>query len=88
MCLRAVTSQVPPAFSLAVELCRETRRRRNSVRQLAMADVDLCSGTVRWTGEYDKVGKVRVTPLTRNAVKAILRALVHRREEGLEHSPG
>ena len=75
-----------PPFKV-MELCRETRRRRNSVRQLAMEDVDLSSGVVRWQGEFDKVGKTRVTPLTRNAVKAILRALEHRREEGLEHSP-
>lgn len=73
-------------MAAVMEICRETRRRRNSVRQLAMEDIDLSSGTVRWQGEFDKVGKTRVTPLTRNAVKAILRALEHRRAEGMEHS--
>lgn len=74
-------------MAVVMELCRETRRRRNSVRQLAMEDIDLSGGVVRWQGEFDKVGKTRVTPLTRKAVKAILRALEHKRGDGMEHSP-
>jgi integrase len=59
----------------------------NSVRQLALADIDLTAGIVRWRGEFDKVGKTRVTPLTSRAIEAIRRALAHRREEGLGDSP-
>jgi integrase len=74
-------------MAVAMELCRETRRRRNSVRQLALEDIDLSARVVRWQGEFDKVGKTRVTPLTTKAVEAIRRALAHRSEEGLQDSP-
>jgi integrase len=72
---------------VVMELCRETRRRKNSVRQLALEDFDLAARVVRWRGEFDKVGKTRVTPLTRRAVDVIRRALAHREEEGLQDSP-
>jgi integrase len=74
-------------MAVVLELCRETRRRMNSVRQLALADIDLHGGLVRWQGEYDKVGKTRVTPLTTHAKETIRRALAFRRDEGLQHSP-
>jgi integrase len=74
-------------MGIVLELCRETRRRMNSVRQLALEDIDLAARVVRWRGEFDKVGKTRVTPLTRRAVDVILRALAHRQEEGLQDSP-
>jgi integrase len=74
-------------MAAVLDLCRETRRRMNSVRQLALADIDLAAGLVQWQGEKDKVGKTRVTPLTRRAVEIIELALANRREEGLEASP-
>ena len=74
-------------MAVVLDLCRETRRRMNSVRQLALADIDLAAGLVQWQGEYDKVGKTRVTPLTGRAVEIIELALANRREEGLEASP-
>jgi integrase len=74
-------------MGIVLELCRETRRRMNSVRQLALSDIDLSAGLVWWRGEFDKVGKTRVTPLTRHAIDTIRRALVLRREEGLDGSP-
>ncbi len=74
-------------MGIVLELCRETRRRMNSVRQLALEDIDLAARVVRWRGEFDKVGKTRVTPLTRRAVDVILRALAHSRAEGLQDSP-
>jgi hypothetical protein len=37
-----------------LELCRETRRRMNSVRQLAQEDIDLAAGVVRWRGEFER----------------------------------
>lgn len=74
-------------MAVVLDLCRETRRRMNSVRQLALADIDLSGGLVRWRGEFDKVGKTRVTPLTTRAIETIRRALAHRREDGLQDSP-
>jgi integrase len=74
-------------MGIVLELCRETRRRMNSVRQLALEDIDLTAGVVRWRGEFDKVGKTRVTPLTRRAVDVIRRAVARGQEEGLEGSP-
>ncbi|HEU4557201.1 MAG TPA: tyrosine-type recombinase/integrase, partial [Longimicrobium sp.] len=74
-------------MGVVLDLCRETRRRMNSVRQLALEDVDLAAGTVRWRGEFDKARKTRVTPLSTRARAAILRALERRRAEGLDASP-
>jgi integrase len=74
-------------MAAVLDLCRETRRRMNSVRQLALADIDLATGLVQWQGEHDKVGKTRVTPLSGRAVEIIELALANRREEGLEASP-
>jgi site-specific recombinase XerD len=87
--LHALLVEKAPDWRMAVtlELCRETRRRMNSVRQLALTDIDLAAGTVRWAGEFDKVGKTRVTPLSTRARHAILRAMEERRAEGLEASP-
>jgi integrase len=56
-------------MAVVLDLCRETRRRMNSVRQLALADIDLTGGLVRWRGEFDKVAKTRVTPLTTRAIE-------------------
>lgn len=69
-----------------MELCRETRRRMNSVRQLQDEDIDLEKRTVHWRGEFDKARKTRVTPLSARAVAAIRRAMEQRRSEGLEGS--
>lgn len=74
-------------MGVVLDLCRETRRRMNSVRQLALEDVNLAAGTVRWRGEFDKARKTRVTPLSTEARAAILRALERRRAEGLDASP-
>jgi integrase len=73
-------------MAAVMEICRETRRRMNSVRQLTLADIDFDGAMVRWRGEADKVGKTRVTPLTRKAIEAIHLALANRREEGLSAS--
>ncbi|MDB4950435.1 MAG: Phage integrase family protein [Gemmatimonadetes bacterium] len=70
-----------------MELCRETRRRMNSVRQLQVSDVDLAARTVRWRGEFDKARKTRVTPLSFRALAALKRVLEQRRIEGSEESP-
>lgn len=55
-----------------MEVCRETRHRRNSVRQLRWVDLDLTARTVCWQGEYDKTGKESVTPLSESAVRTLL----------------
>jgi len=70
-----------------MDLCRETRRRMNSVRQLQISDIDLAARTVRWRGEFDKARKTRVTPLSARAVAAIKRAMEWRRAEGVGDSP-
>lgn len=54
-----------------MELCRETRHRRNSVRQLQWLDLNLTARTVRWRGEFDKTGKESVTPLSELAVRVL-----------------
>jgi integrase len=74
-------------MAVVLDLCRETRRRMNSVRQLALEDVDLAAGTVRWRGEFDTARETRVTPLSTRARAVILRALEQRRAEGLDASP-
>jgi integrase len=58
-------------FSLMMELCRETIHRRNSVRQTALADLDLETGTITWRGEFDKNGLEITTPLTQRALQVI-----------------
>lgn len=58
-------------FALVMELCRETIHRRNSVRQIALADLDLKAGTITWRGEFDKNGIEITTPLTRRAQEVI-----------------
>lgn len=73
-------------MALVMDLCRETRRRMNSVRQLGLEDLDLTAGTVRWQGEFDKVGTTRVTPLTSRAILVVRKALALRKGEGLDGS--
>lgn len=85
--IRLVEHAADWRMGIVLDLCRETRRRMNSVRQLALEDVDLGAGTVRWRGEFDKAHKTRVTPLSSRARAAILRALELRREEGSDASP-
>jgi integrase len=69
-------------MAIVLDLCRETRRRMNSVRQLALEDVDLAAGTVPWRGEFDKARTTRVTPLSTRTRAAILRALEQRGRKG------
>jgi integrase len=58
-------------FAAALVLERETRRRNSAIRRLRWIDVDLMSGTVLWRGEFDKAGRERRTPLTRQAVEIL-----------------
>ncbi|HEV2129643.1 MAG TPA: tyrosine-type recombinase/integrase [Longimicrobiaceae bacterium] len=60
--------------ALAMELCRETRRRLSAVAHLRWSDVDLEARTVRWLAGYDKARKESVTPLSTAAVEALRRA--------------
>jgi integrase len=70
-----------------MEICRAMGRRVNSVRHLAVTDIDPAAGTVIWQGKFDKTHKTRVTPLREAAKAAIRRALEYRRREGVELSP-
>lgn len=49
---------------LAMLLCQETGRRINSVRLLRWSEIDLDAGTITWTGEKQKNGQTRLTPMT------------------------
>jgi integrase len=58
-------------MALVMELCRETGRRSNSVRQLRWEDVDMEARTVTWRREMDKARRESVTPLSGLAVLAL-----------------
>jgi hypothetical protein len=47
----------------------------NSVRQLALPDIDTERWTVRWEGEFDKANETRVNPLHEVARACIRRVL-------------
>ena len=69
-----------------MRICRAMGRRVNSVRHLALTDIDLQAGTVVWQAAYDKTHTTSVTPLRAAAKQAIRRALERRRMEGVEAS--
>lgn len=77
-----------PNWRMAVVLtiCRETRRRMNSVRNLALTDIDLDARTVTWRAEFDKARKSRTVKVSQRTVAAIREALEHRLAEGVAHS--
>jgi len=74
-------------MALVMELCRETRRRMNSVRNLLLTDLDLEAEMVTWRAETDKARRTTVTALTPKSVETIRRALELREEEGVGASP-
>lgn len=73
-------------MALVMELCRETRRRSNSVRCLEVDKIDLEARTVTWLAEFDKARKTRTTKITSRAASAIRKALEHRLAEGVADS--
>jgi integrase len=73
-------------MALIMELCRETRRRMNSVRNLLLTDLDLADETVTWRAAVDKARKTTTTALTPRAVETIRRALELRQAEGVGDS--
>ena len=58
-------------MAAALQLGRDTISRNSSVRQLRWDDIDLREGTVRWRGEFDKVGREVVTPLSHEAIRIL-----------------
>jgi hypothetical protein len=70
LCLHAPSWQMGAAMLLG----RETVSRNSSVRRLRWEDIDLREGTVRWAGEFDKVGREVVTPLSDEAIEVLKRA--------------
>jgi integrase len=74
--LRAGLVRHAPSWQLglALALGRATVSRNSSVRTLQWSDLDLVGGTVRWRGEYDKVGREAVVPLPPEAIAALRRA--------------
>jgi integrase len=71
--LRARLCEHAPSWQMtaALLLGRDTISRNSSVRQLRWDDVDLRDGTVRWRGEFDKVGREVVTPLSDEAIRIL-----------------
>lgn len=67
LCAHAPSWQMTAALLLG----RETVSRNSSVRQLRWEDIDLHEGTVRWAGQFDKVGREVITPLTDDAVEIL-----------------
>ena len=55
--------------------------RENALLHLEWKDVDLVDRTVRWDPQWDKLGKERVQPLPRDAVRAFRIAAVWRRRQ-------
>ncbi|MBA4159541.1 MAG: tyrosine-type recombinase/integrase [Gemmatimonadetes bacterium] len=58
-------------MTTALLLGRETISRNSSVRQLQWDDIDLREETVRWRGEFDKVGREGLTPLSEEAIRLL-----------------
>lgn len=62
----------------AIALCGSLGARINAVLHLTWDDVDFAAGTVTWRAEWDKLGRVRVQPLTTRARAALTECLEHR----------
>lgn len=56
--------------------------RSNAMLHLEIADIDMAARTLHWRPELDKLGKDRVQPLPRDAVRALRIAAVWRRRIG------
>jgi integrase len=71
--LRRLLCSHAPSWQMraAMLLGRETVSRNSSVRQLRWDDVDLRDKTVRWRGEFDKVGREVITPLSDEAIEVL-----------------
>jgi len=68
-----LAASAPCAFSDALILERETRRRNNSIRQLMWSDIDLVGETAQWRSELDKSNRWAITPLTPAALQVLKR---------------
>lgn len=73
-------------MAVVMTICRETRRRMNSVRNLALTDIDLDARTVTWRAEFDKARKTRTVKVSKRTVEAIREALEHRLADGVADS--
>lgn len=58
--------------------------RSRALLQLKWTDIDMTARTIRWPGETDKLGRVRVQPLPRDAVFALRVCRVWARRQGYE----
>lgn len=56
--------------------------RENALLHLEWTDIDLVARTVRWVPRWDKLGRDRLQPLPRDAVRAFRIAAVWRRRQG------
>ncbi len=69
-----VAEKIDWRFKLALVLAHETGNRIGAIRQLRWSDIDLKRGMVHWRAETDKIGFERETPLTEDAIAALVEA--------------
>lgn len=72
--LLAAATKVDGRLALALTLCRETGHRLNSVRQIRWSDIDMEARAITWRADSDKAGKEHKTPLTDEAIEALVTA--------------
>ena len=72
--LRRVSPQVSPQLGLALVLANETGHRIGAIRLLRWSDVQWEPSSLRWRGEYDKIGWEHVTPVTGVVMDALAEA--------------
>ena len=72
--LLKVSGQMDWRFRVALVLAHETGHRIGAIRQLRWDDIDFERETVRWRAEHDKSGYEHRTPLTPEALSALVEA--------------
>ena len=72
--LLTVSRKVDWRFHVALVLAHETGHRIGAIRKLRWPDIDLNAGVVRWRAEHEKTGYEHTTPVTAEALAALLEA--------------
>ena len=70
--LLAVAGDADPRFCAALVLADETGHRQQAICQLRWSDIDLGREEITWRGATDKRDSTHHTPLTRDAIEAVL----------------
>ena len=74
-------------MALIMEICRETRRRMNSVRNLELDMINLDAMEITWVRRFDKARKTRTTVITHRTADAVRLALELRKGARVDASP-